>query len=243
MQESPSVKHFTETMDDKQLREFVTAHVKEGAWQVVMLFWDKLLHRDSKDDDEDAVSGDLKSRKLTWWPTYEDHGLRILLKILTEWDRELTDEGAKHIAEALTIGHGYPYHLDLSWIDVTDEGVKHIAEALSSSHCRLESLNLGWNKVTDEGVKHIAEALSSSHSRLKSLYLGWNKVTDEGVKHIADALSNTYCRLNHLWLSSNDNITDKGVRLSAEALEHSNYELKTNRSFINITAKSKRTDF
>ena len=83
-------------MDDRQLREFVAIHVKEGAWQVVMLFWDKLLGRY------------LKSRKLTWWPTDEDHDLKVLCKVLTVEDcklgsltlsdRKVTEEGIKHIA-------------------------------------------------------------------------------------------------------------------------------------------------
>jgi len=47
--------------------------------------------------------------------------------------------------------------------------------------------------------------------------------------HIAEALSNTYCRLNYLHLGRNDNITDKGERLLAEALVHSNYELRAKR--------------
>ena len=168
-------------MDGLTLREFVTIHVIKGAWQVVMLFLDKLIHRDSRNIDEDTMSGDLKSRKLTWWPAHEDQDLQVLCKVLTEGDSKLDS-----------------LHFTSSASGVTDEGVKHIAEALSNSHCQLNSLNLSWCKVTDEGVKHIAEALSNSHCHLNSLDLGWCKVTDEGVKHIAEALSNIHCHLNSL---------------------------------------------
>ena len=128
-------------MDGRTLREFVTIHVTKGAWQVVMLFRDELIRRDSRNIYEDTMSGDLKSRKLTWWPTDEDQDLQVLRKVLTEGDSKLDS-------------------LDLSRCKLADEGVKRIAEALSNSHCHLNSLDLRLNcRITDEGVKHIAEAL------------------------------------------------------------------------------------
>ena len=125
-------------MDDEMSREFVTIHVKERAWQVVKLFWDELIRRDRRNNDEDAVSFDLRSRTLSWWPTNEDQDLEVLCKLLTESDCKL--DGLNFVLSNLT-----------------DFGVKHIAEALSNSNCALNSLDLGWCDVTDEGAKHIAE--------------------------------------------------------------------------------------
>ena len=203
------------------LREFVTIHVKERAWQVVKLFWDELIRRDRRNNDEDAVSFDLISRTLSWWPTNEDQDLEVLCKLLTESDCKLDN-------------------LHLSSNKVTDEGVKHIAEALSNSHCALNSLHLSECSVTDEGAKHIAEALSNSNCALNSLDLSHCKVRDEGVKHIAEALSNSHCHLNSLDLHLNDQITDKGVRHLARVLEHSKYKLKSSSELdIKVTAKVK----
>ena len=163
-------------MDDEIFRKFVTIHVEKGAWQVVMLFWDELIRRDSRNNDEDTVSGDLKSRKLTWWPTDEDQDLQVLCKVLTEGDSKL---------DSLRIVRG-----------VTDEGVKHIAEALSNSHCHLNSLYLRLCKVTDDGVKHIAEALSNSHCHLNSLTLRFNyRITEKGVAQLAEALKHSKYKL------------------------------------------------
>ena len=44
--------------------------------------------------------------------------------------------------------------LNLFGNQVTDEGVKHLATALTHTNCKISSLNLGSNQVTDEGVKH-----------------------------------------------------------------------------------------
>jgi len=236
VQESPSVKHLTEAMDVKMLREFVTIHVKERAWQVVKLFWDELIRRDRRNNDEDAVSADLRSRTLSWWPTNEDQDLQVLCKVLTESDCKLnslnlswckvTDKGVKHIAEALSNSNCALNSLDLSFCILADEGVKDIAEALSNSNCALNSLNLRCCMVTDEGVKHIAEALSNSNCALNSLDLSSNSVTDKGVKHIAEALSNSNCALNSLDLSF-CNVADEGVKDIAEALSNSNCALNS----------------
>ena len=198
-------------MDDKTWREFVTIHVREGAWQVVMLFRDELICRDSRNNDKDTVSGDLKSRKLTWWPTQEDQALRILCKVLTEEaskldslhlsECELTDEGVKDIVEALSYNHCHLNSLSLRRnYRITDKGVKHIAEALSNGRCHLNSLNLSGCKVTDEGVKHIAEALCNIHCPLNSLQLKWCKVSNEGATHLAEVLKDSKYKLK--WFSN-----------------------------------------
>ena len=59
--------------------------------------------------------------------------------------------------------------------DLNDEDAKHLSEALTSGNCKLTSLNLGWNNLTDEGAKQMAIALAynlspfSSRSTLRTL--------------------------------------------------------------------------
>ena len=154
-------------MDGQTMRKFVTIHVREGAWQVVMLFRDELIRRDSRNIDEDTMSGDLKSRKLTWWPADEDQDLQVLCKVLTEGDSKLDS-------------------LDLSGCKLTDEGVKHIAEALCNIHCPLNSLQLKWCKVSNEGATHLAEVLKDSKYKLKWFSNLLIEVTAEGKEQVSE---------------------------------------------------------
>ena len=87
-------------MDKDELKRFLTIHIREGVWQVVLLFIDKLATRklprdwyhevwgEDKDEDEDeetsspllysSSSGTLKA-----WPTEYDPGLVTLCKAIT----------------------------------------------------------------------------------------------------------------------------------------------------------------
>ena len=164
-----------------------------------------------------------------------DEGVKHLAEALTNNNCKLnslnlhpnliTDEGVKHLAEALTNNNCKLNSLDLSNNNITDEGVKHLAKALTNNNCKLNSLDLVRNNITDEGVKHLAEALTNSNCKLNSLNLFLNNITDEGVKHLAKALKNNNCKLNSLDLARN-NITDEGVKHLAEALTNSNCILK-----------------
>ena len=138
----------------------------------------------------------------------------------------ITDEGAKHLAEALTNNNCKLNSLGLIGNNITNEGVKHLAEALTNNNCKVNSLNLRANKNTDEGAKHLAEALTNNNCKLNSLDLADNYITDEGVKHLAEALTNNNCKLNSLDLADN-NITDEGVKHLAEALTNNNCKLNS----------------
>ncbi|XP_078347736.1 uncharacterized protein LOC144632861 [Oculina patagonica] len=249
-QESPTVKNFREVMDDNELKQFVSIHVKEGTWQVVEWLFDELLHcqgagreteREVPTNDEDAESDESKSLALTWWPTDEDQDLVTLCKVLTESDCKpnglnltgngaITDTGIKHLAEVLT-----HYNCKLNSLVlrgngiITDEAVKHLAVALTDSNCKLHSLDLSNNyEITDEGVKPLAKALTHSNCKLNSLKLSRNGlITDGGIEYLAKAFMHSSCKLTSIDLSSNEEITDEGVKHLAEALMHSNCSLNS----------------
>ena len=138
----------------------------------------------------------------------------------------ITDEGAKHLAEALKHCNCQLKSLDLSECNITDEGAKHLAEALNHGNCKLNSLDLSNCNITDEGAKHLAEALKHCNCQLKSLDLSGCNITDEGAKHLAEALNHGNCKLNSLDLSL-CNITDEGAKHLAEALKHCNCKLNS----------------
>ncbi|XP_078347655.1 uncharacterized protein LOC144632796 isoform X3 [Oculina patagonica] len=245
-QESLSVRNFTKVMGDYELKQFVSIHVKEDTWQVVVWVLDELLRhhgakpaaeREVREADEDAKSDKSKSRPLTWWPTDMDQDLVTLCKVMTEGDCRLnsldlsqsdpTNKGIRHLAEALTHRNCVLNSLNLSHGEITDKGVKHLAEALTHDNCKLNSLDLSWNDtLTDEGVKHLAEALTHSNCKLHSLNLSGNDaITDKGLKHLVEALTHENCKLNSLYLRCNDQITDKGVKHLAVALRHGTCKL------------------
>lgn len=148
-------------MDDEELKQFVSVHIKEGAWQVVILFLDELMHRqgvptskiftgtppvaeferEGGETGENMESDELKLRTLTWWPTKEDQDLLTLCEILTKSDCRIN---SLNLSDKLTI---------------TDEGVKHLSEALMHSNCKLNTLDLSGNsKITNKGVKQLTAA-------------------------------------------------------------------------------------
>ena len=92
-------------MDKDELKRFLTIHIREGVWQVVLLFIDKLatrkLPRDwyhevwGEDEDEDEDEDEETSSPLLYssssgtlkaWPTEYDPGLVTLCKAITNRD-------------------------------------------------------------------------------------------------------------------------------------------------------------
>ena len=138
---------------------------------------------------------------------------------LTMSGNNITDEGVKHLAEALKHVNCKLNRLDLSTNNITDEGTKYLAKVLKHVNCKLNRLDLSSNNITDKGAKHLAEALKHVNCKLNSLNLSSTNITDQGAKHLAEALKRVNCKLNRLDLSSN-NITDQGAKHLAEALKH-----------------------
>ena len=301
IQEFFAAKHLTDTLEEAELREFVSSHITDGAWQVVLQFMAGLLS-DREEPLTDVFTNLLPVRTyekkdpelepgiVTCWPCEEDKQLALTLcHCLYEMDSKdstLRNEvreigfnavvfdncllqpidftalgnflkmhyeilminlstsnigclGCKGISEFLVFlftnvsdGNCKLSSLNLDKNNVTDEGAKCLAEALKHSNCKLKSLDLGVNNVTDEGVEYLAEALKHSNCKLNNLNLWRNNVTDKGVECLAEALKHSNCKLNNLNLWQN-NVTDKGVECLSEALKHSNCKLKSLRLGVN----------
>ncbi|CAF1201476.1 unnamed protein product [Didymodactylos carnosus] len=131
----------------------------------------------------------------------------------TSADNSISSEGAKAIAEALTINQILTT-LDIALNKISDEGAKAIAEALKTNKT-LTSLDINSNNISDEGAKAIAEALKINKT-LTILDISNNSISDEVAKAIAEALK-TNKTLTTLHLSHN-NISSEGAKAIAEAL-------------------------
>ena len=79
------------------------------------------------------------------------------------------------------------FQLGLSENNITDEGVKHLCDALKNENCKLTDLNLCYNKINDEGVKQLCDALKNENCKLTNLSLQCIMIKDQCVEHLYDA--------------------------------------------------------
>ena len=255
LQEFLAAKYLVDTLSSEQLRGFVSDHIKDGAWKVVMQFVAGLLAE--KEGQSTNIFSDLLSSKtfpakveikmnedseertetLTCWPVREDRLLVVtLFNCMYEnkaSDREVQTKLAKIGCNALDFRR-----CNLSPLDCLA-----LVHALKSVEGILH-FHLYANNLQSLGCIEIAKLLpGNEHNQgfceLKTLSLWDNNITDEGVKHLSTALTHTNCKLNSLDLERN-NITDEGVKHLATALTHTNCKLNSlDLGYNNITDKGK----
>ena len=232
-------------MDKDELKTFLTIHIREGAWQVVLLFTDELprvkLPRDwcgiihNEDEDEEVFNEVIYSSTsgiLNGWPTEYDPDLITLCKAITNRDWKVTrlilsrsrisDEGLKNLSTALP--QSELYSLTLCGIGVQSQGLKYLCEALISSDCHLTTLNVSENWWGDEGMVYLCNALTSIDCTLTSLNVSNNWLGDEGIVHLCNALTSVNCTLTSLNVSWNQ-FGDEGIIHLCNALTSVNCKL------------------
>ena len=236
-------------MDKDELKTFLTIHIREGAWQVVLLFTDELpkvklprdwcgkIHNEDEDEDEDEeVSNEViyssKTGILNGWPTHYDPGLVTLCKAITNKDWKVTrlilslsripDEGLKNLSTALT--QSELYSLTLYDIGLQRQGLEHLCNALTSVNCRLTNLNVSLNNLGDVEIMHLCKALTSVDCTLTSLNVSDSVFGDVGISLLCNALASVNCRLTSLNVSNNQ-LGDNGLKHLCDALTSSNCAL------------------
>ena len=223
-------------MDKDELKTFLTIHIREGAWQVVLLFTDELprvkLPRDwcgiIHNEDEEVSNEVIYSSTsgiLNVWPTEYDPDLITLCKAITNRDWKVTrlilsssrisDEGLKNLSTALT--QSELYSLTLYDIGLQSQGLEHLCNALTSVDCRLTSLNVSWSELGDVGIMHLCNVLTSVNCRLTSLDVSDNQLGDNGLRHLCDTLTNSNCALTKLKVDGNG-LGDGGIKEFSEVL-------------------------
>nr|XP_058966412.1 NACHT, LRR and PYD domains-containing protein 3-like [Pocillopora verrucosa] len=245
LQPPRALEELREAMDEDELKTFLTIHIREGAWQVVLLFtdelpkyklpwdWCRIIHNEDEDEDENkevsneviysSTSGILKA-----WPTKYDPSLATLCNAITNKDWKVTrlilsmsrtpDEGLKNLSTALT--QSELYSLTLHDIGLQSQGLEHLCNALTSVNCRLTNLNVRNNQLGDlgdVGIMHLCDALTSVDCTLPSLNVSSNQLGDNGLKHLCDALTSRNCALTKLKVRFNS-LGDRGIKELSEVL-------------------------
>ena len=247
IQEFFAAKHVTDNMEEVELREFVSSHITDGAWQVVLQFVAGLLS-DREEPLTDIFTNllpvstyeeeeqELDPSVVTCWPSKEDAQLALTLcHCLYEIDAD--DSAVQNKVREIDFNAVVLKYCRLGPVDCTA-----IVNFLKK-HNEILMINLSGNKIGCLGCKEISEFLESSTSvsdgncKLSSLNLNHNLVTDEGVKYLAKALKHNNCKLDSLNLADNE-LTNEGVQCLAEALKDSNCTL----SSLNLAGNESVTD-
>ena len=242
VQEFFAAKYLVDTMSHEELKTFVSDHIKEGAWKVVMQFVAGLLEQEEQSTD--IFSGLLplssvtrettffiirreelgtKTETLTCWPAQDDKELVVTLFNCMYENNLSSLEVQRRLAQ-----------IDCNALDFSDCRLSPLdcltlVHALQSSGKKILHFNLLGNHIDSLGCIEISKLFGGKdHNQgfcnLKSLNLTLNGIGDEGVKYLTTALINNNCKLNTLGLKGND-ITDKAVEHLTKALINNNCKL------------------
>ena len=247
MQEFLAAKHVVDTMKEDELRLFVSDHIVEGTWQVVLQFVAGLLGEQKQpsieiftdllpfwvrrqtrlDDAEKAV---LEPSTLIWWPSNEDKELELTVcKCIFEYKG--SDAAVEQKFEKIGLNAVDFSGSSLAPVDCTS--LVHVFKNVEG----IVGMNLSHNHIDPLGCLEIGKLLTTTESKcnLNTLILAANVITDTGVKHLCHSLMNSDGKLRILDLSGNG-ITNEGVKHLSEALNDSNCTLSSlNLADNNIT--------
>ena len=240
IQEFLAAKYLVDTSSSEELGTFVSDHIQDDAWKMVMqfvagllaekggpstdIFSDLLPSETNTTEGETTLSEDPEQRyeTLTFWPARKDQALVVtLFNCMYEKNssgREVQNKLAKIGCNALNFSR-----CNLAPLDCLA-----LVHALKSVDGIL-NFDLSSNDLQSLGCIEIAKLLpGNQHNQgfceLSRLNLRWNNITAEGVKHLSTALTHANCKLNSLCLLYN-NITDEGVKHLSTALKDTNCTL------------------
>ncbi|CAH3119421.1 unnamed protein product [Porites lobata] len=256
MQEFLAAKYLVDTYSSEDLQKFVSDHIQDGAWKVVMQFVAGLLaEKEGQSTDifsdllpSETVTNEVeikmnedseeRTETLTCWPADDERRLLVVTLFNCMYENKASDRKVqKKLAK---IGCNA---LDFIGCNLSPLDCLALVHALKSVEGILY-FDLRLNNLQSLGCIEIAKLLPGNQRNqgfceLKRLELWENNITDEGVKHLSTALTNTNCTLNSLNLGDN-NITDEGVKHLATALTNTNCTLNSlNLEYNNITDKGK----
>jgi len=148
------------------------------------------------------------------------------LELLSLWNNQVRDIGVQSLSNALSINRSTLKKLDLSQNDVTDEGARHLAQMLKTNK-KLTHLTLSNNKIGDEGVQLLADALRNRNTTLQSLSFTENKLlSDASVASLVNMLRHNQS-LKRLWVDDCNLSEEGKDRLKKAAQSKTDFQLRT----------------
>ncbi|XP_078349199.1 uncharacterized protein LOC144634180 [Oculina patagonica] len=229
VQEFLAAKYLTDTMNGSDLRSFVSDHIKNGAWQVVMQFLAGLLNdgeepavemftdllpvstafdREEREDGEDAISDDPTepTSSLIWWPSNKDKRLALtLFKCIFE-----NNESDSVVQSKLEdIGFNAVDFSDLNLAPFDCSALLHVLKNVKGISC----MNLNYNHIGSLGCLEIRQVFEMADQSMPSISGG------------APTHSNSH-ELSSLSLCGNE-IRDEGLKYLSEVLTQSNCKLSS----------------
>ena len=244
VQEFFAAKHLVDTKGHEELRSFVSDHIEEGTWKVVMQFVAGLLQQEEQSTDIFSgllplssvtrnVSFDISSKEnleartetVTCWPAQKDKELVVTLFNCMYENNSSSLEVQRRLAQIDCNA------LDFSSCRLSPLDCLTLVHALQCNGEKIWHFDLESNDIAALGCIEISKLFGGKdHNQgfcnLKVLNLSSNSITDEGVKYLTTALINSNCKLNSLGLDANG-VTDKGVEHLTKALINNNCELNS----------------
>ena len=247
VQEFLAAKHILETKKPEEIKAFISSHVENGKWHLVLQFLAGLLGRKMKISDQYRSCVLVFAR---YFPLAVHHECRLdayrilLMKCLRETeDEDISKESAASSAlKDVTMMSPAKILSPSDWAAVafvckhlsnlTHFGVKYYtlhssveATRLLKQRC-IKCVRFIYSDLGDLGLEYLLGALMKSechvnhqHSELTELTLCGNGITDFGVLHLTEFLKNSHgsC-LKKLDLSQN-NITPCEISKLCEVLD------------------------
>ena len=250
-QEFLAAKHVVDTKKEAQeLQQFITDHINEDPWQLVVQFVAGLLV-DSDKAKQEQFSEMLM--ELLPMSTFEGHTILGLTDATTSiyWPR-----GKSKTALAVTLCKCL-YELEVEQqLSIKEKMKKNSFNAVWLCGCNLApadcaailhflknckeklALYLHYNSLGDLGCMEIKKMIveSGSDCNLMGLEFAHNNMGEKGVEYLCDALKTKHCNLTMLFLENND-VGDKGAELLSDAIKDGNCkltQLNLNRNNIGV---------
>ena len=243
LQEFFAAKNVVDSLSKRKLNNFVSEHINDGTWQMVLQFVAGLLEPDPDTESSNSdifikllpMSTEEKSERkmmlddslpdtktLTCWPaSYEDKELALnLCKCLYEIDDEKQQAVLQNKIEQ--IGFNAVDFIYRSLAPVDFAAVSHFLENASG----VLSMDLFRNDLGSLGAKEVQKFLVNTGCKLNSLNLRKNQLPAKGAEYLSAALKHSNCKLNRLNLRENK-LTDKAAEHLSAALKHSNCKLNS----------------
>ena len=231
-------------MSHEELKTFVSDHIKEGSWKVVMQFVAGLLEQEKRATDifsgllplssvtREATSYEFRRDELealpetvTCWPAKEDKNLVVTLFNCMYENNSSSLEVQTRLAQIDCNA------LDFRNVRLSPLDCLTLVHALQSSGEKIVYFNSAYSNIADLGCIEISKLFGGKdHNQgfcnLQFLNLSNSRITDKGVEYLTTALINNNCKLNNLDLAMNK-ITDKGVEHLTKALINTNCKLNS----------------